>query len=136
MSTTFETGCLKDVIINLKVISLQCSWFQKLYDENFHEWKVILLYLICNTIGQNFKFHSNLSYDTKLLTSFLVFYKNIFHYWSQHFIVPPELPSCILSTFYNKDILISNKPIYFKYFSNNNLNYATQLFDDTGNTKK
>ena len=136
MSTTFETDCLKNVIINLKVISLQCSWFQKLYDENFHEWKVILLYLICNTIGQNFKFHSNLSYDTKLLTSFLVFYKNIFLYWSQHFIVPPELPSCILSTFYNKDILISNKPIYFKYFSNNNLNYATQLFDDTGNTKK
>ena len=37
---------------------------------------------------------------------------------------------------YNKDNLISNKPIYFKHFSNNNLNYVTQLFDDTGNTKE
>ena len=37
---------------------------------------------------------------------------------------------------YNKDILISNKPIYFKRFSNNNLNYVTQLFDDTGNSKE
>ena len=138
MSNTFETGGLKNVDINLKVISLQCSWVKKLYDENFHELKVIPLHLICITFGQNFKFHSNLSYDTKLLTSFPVFYKNIFSYWSKHFTFSPELPSCILSTClcYNKDILISNKPIYFKHFSNNNLNYVTQLFDDTGNTKE
>ena len=138
LSNTFETGGLKNVDINLKVISLQCSWVKKLYDENFHEWKIIPLHLIRITLGQNFKFHSNLSYDTKLLTSFPVFYKNIFRYWSQHFTVSPDLPSCILSSFlwYNKDILISNKPIYFKHFSNNNLNYVTQLFDDTGNTKE
>ena len=86
-SSTFETGGLKNVDINLKVISLQCSWVKKLYDENFHEWKVIPLHLIRITFGQNFKFHSNLSYDTKLLTSFPVFYKNIFRYWSQHFTV-------------------------------------------------
>ena len=129
----FETSGLRNVDINLKVISLHL----KLFDEHFHEWKVIPLHLICITFGQNFKFHSNLSYDTKLLTSFPVFYKNIFRYWSQHFTVSPDLPSCILSSFlwYNKDILISNKPIYFKHFSNNNLNYVTQLFDDTGNTK-
>ena len=36
-SNTFETGGLKNVDINLKVISLQCSWVKKLYDENFHE---------------------------------------------------------------------------------------------------
>ena len=97
-----------------------------------------MMKIIRITFGQNFKFHSNLSYDTKLLTSFPVFYKNIFRYWSQHFTVSADLPSRILSSFlwYNKDILISNKPIYFKHFSNNNLNYVTQLFDDTGNTKE
>ena len=138
LSNTFETGGLKNVDINLKVISLQCSWVKKLCDENFHEWKIIPLHLIRITFGQNFKFHSNLSYDTKLLTSFPVFYKNIFCYWSQHFTVSLDLPSCILSSFlwYDKDILISNKPIYFKHFSNNNLNYVTQLFSDTGNTKE
>ena len=138
MSNTFVTGCLKNVDIDLKVISLQCSWVKKLYDENFHEWKIIPLHLISITLGQNFKFHSNLPYDTKLLTSFPVFYENIFRYWSQHYTVSPDLPSCILSSFllYNKDILISNKPIYFKRFSNNNLNYVTQLFDDTGNSKE
>ena len=91
-----------------------------------------------HNIWSFWSFHSNLLYDTKLLTSFPVFYKNIFRYWSQHFTVSSELPSCILSTllWYNKDILISNKPIYFKHFSNNNLNYVTQLFHDTGNTKE
>ena len=33
-------------------------------------------------------------------------------------------------------MLMSNKLIYFKYFFNNNLNYVTQLFDDTRNTKE
>ena len=42
-----------------------------------------------------------------------------------------------LFLWYNKDILISNKPIYFKHFSDNNLNYyVTQLLGDTGNTKE
>ena len=138
LSNTFETGSLKNVDVNLKVLSLQCSWVKKLYDENFHEWKIIPLHLIRITLGQNFKFHSNLSYDTKLLTSFPVFYRNIFRYWSQYFTVSPDLLSCILSSFlwHNKDILISNKPIYFKHFSNSNLNYFTQLFYDMGNTKE
>ena len=132
-SNTFETGGLKNVDINFKVLSAL-----KLYDNIFHEWKVIPLHLICITFVQNCKFHSNLPYDTKLFPSFPVFYKNIFRYWSQHFTVSPELPTCTLFTFlwYSKSILISNKPTYFKHFSNNNLNYVTQLFDDTENTKE
>ena len=80
LSNTFETGGLKNVDINLKAISLQCSWVKKLFDGNVHEWKVVPLHLIRITFSQKFKFHSNLSYDTKLLTSFPVFYKNIFRY--------------------------------------------------------
>ena len=76
LSNTVETGGLKNVDINLKIISLQCSWVKKLYDENFHEWKVIPLHLICLTFGQN----SNFSYNTKLRTSFPAFYKNIFRH--------------------------------------------------------
>ena len=109
-----------------------------MYDKNFHEWKVIPLHLIRLTFGQNLKFHSNLSDVTKLLTSFPIFYKNVVCYWSRHFTVSPELPFLILSTFlwYNKDILMNNKLIYSKHFSNNNLNYVTELFDDTGNTEE
>ena len=56
-----ETGNLKNPDINLKVISFQGSWVNKLYDENFHKRKVILLYPICITFGKHPKFHSNLS---------------------------------------------------------------------------
>ena len=80
LSCTFETGGLKSVDINLKVLTLQCSWFKKLYDENLDEWKLISFHLICITFGQYFKFHFNLSYDAKLLTSFSVFYRNIFRH--------------------------------------------------------
>ena len=61
LPNTFETGSLKNVDINLKVISLQFSWVKKLNGENFHKWKVILLYSIYTKFGQNSKFHSNIS---------------------------------------------------------------------------
>ena len=78
--------------------------------------------------------HTMLNY----LPVFLYFIKVFFVTGAQRYTVSVELPSCILSTFlsYNKDILISNKPIYFKHFSNNHLNYVTQLLYDTGNTKE
>ena len=96
--------------------------------------KILNFILICHTIPVY-----TIPYHTILLhTSFPVFYKNIFCYWSQHFTLSRKLLSSISSTFlwYNKYILISNKPIYLKSFSNNDLNYVTQLFDDTRNTKE
>ena len=71
MLRTFETNSLENVDINLKVISLQCSWIENFYEENFYEWKVISLHITCITFGQKFKFHTNLSYDAKLLADFL-----------------------------------------------------------------
>ena len=65
------------------------------------------------------------------LPVFLYYMKIFFDiFWSQHYTVSSELPSCILPTFlwYSKD-----KPIYFKHFSNN---YDIQLFYDMGNTKE
>ena len=37
LSNSYEDGGLKDVDVFTKVISLQCSWIKRLYDENFHE---------------------------------------------------------------------------------------------------
>ena len=53
----FQYGGLKNVDINSKIISLQCSWVKKLNDESFHEWKIIPLTLIKNTFGECFIFH-------------------------------------------------------------------------------
>ena len=56
----YENGGLKNVDIFSKVVVLQCSWIKKLFNNNFHQWKVILIYLIRQDFGKNFKFHSNL----------------------------------------------------------------------------
>ena len=44
--SNFDQGGLKDVDIPSKITSLQCSWVKRLFDKNFHEWKIIALFLI------------------------------------------------------------------------------------------
>ena len=52
LCNNFENGGLKHVDISSKIISLQCSWLQKLCDENFHEWKIIPSHLISKYFGK------------------------------------------------------------------------------------
>ena len=46
-----KAGGLKNVDIPNKIIALQCSWIRRLYDNSFHEWKLIPLYLIEKSFG-------------------------------------------------------------------------------------
>ena len=46
LCNNLENGGLKHVDISSKIVSLQCSWIQKLCDENFHDWKIIRSHLI------------------------------------------------------------------------------------------
>ena len=52
---------LKSVDIVHKTNALKSSWMQKLYNDNFHEWKIISLRYINRYLGKHFKFHSNLN---------------------------------------------------------------------------
>ena len=90
----FQYGGLKNVDIKSKIISLQCSWIKKLYDESFHEWKIISLPLIKNTFGECFVFHSNLDFIVSL-NSFPEFYINIFHSRKNNFVFLSLTPSCL-----------------------------------------
>ena len=53
----YEYGGLKNVDILSKVVSLQCSWIKKLFDNNFHQWKLIPLDLFRQYLAKNFKFY-------------------------------------------------------------------------------
>ena len=55
----YEYVGLKNVDIFSKVVSLQCFWMKRLFDNNFHQWKLIPVYLIRQYLGKKFKFHSN-----------------------------------------------------------------------------
>ena len=46
LCSDFKHGGLKNVNIQKKIIRLQCSWVRRLYDDSFHEWKVMPLKLI------------------------------------------------------------------------------------------
>ena len=47
----YEYGGPKNVDIFSKVVSLQCSWIKRLFDNNFHQWKLIPLYLFRQYLG-------------------------------------------------------------------------------------
>ena len=134
---TFEDGGLKNVDVKSKIISLQCSWVKKLYDGNNHDWKSIPLHYMNKYFGKKNYFHSNLSFNLALVDSFPEFYKEIFINWSNYFVSNSEVPSCIQSNFlwYNKHILVDNKPVYLSSFSDKNVNFINTLLDCLGNFK-
>ena len=57
LRNVYEAGGLKNVDISNKIIALQYSWIRRLYDDSFHEWKVIPLYLIEKSFALSFKFY-------------------------------------------------------------------------------
>ena len=120
----YKGGGLKNIDILNKIISLQCSRIRRLYDNSFHEWKLIPLFLIKNSLGSSFKFHSNLFFMRNKIKFFTSFYKEIFLYWKKYLSKKPEIPSCILSQYlwYNENIQVYKNSIYLVLFSEKNMN--------------
>ena len=108
------------------------------YDDNTHDWKIIPKYLISRFFGKKFIFHSNLNFNRILLNAFPPFYKSIFTNWKTYFYCTPESPSCILSEFlwFNEHINIENKCIFFKKFSEKNINFVYSIVSENGSIKK
>ena len=93
----YIAGGLKNVDIPSKIIPLQCSLIRRLYDNSFHEWKLIPLYLIKKSFGTVFKFQSNLLFKSSKIKFFPSFYRQIILNWKKHPAMITEVPSCILS---------------------------------------
>ena len=125
----FRHGSLENVNIQKKIISLQCSWVRRLYDDSFHEWKVILLKLTKRSFGSHFKFYSNLLINISCINDFPSFYLDIICYWKRYFSTDPETPSCILSQYlwFNKFIIIDNSYVNFTDFSTKTINFVSDL---------
>ena len=73
----YKAGGLKNVDITNKIIALQCSLIRRLYDNSFHEWTLIPLYLTEKSFGTSFKFHSNLLFKSSKTKFFPSFYREI-----------------------------------------------------------
>ena len=130
----YKNGGLKNVDIELKIISLKCSWIRRLYD---HDWKIIPLNYIHNTLSKDFTFHSNLSIPNKTLIPLPPFCKDIIKSWCSSFFSSPNVPSSISSQclWYNSYLKIDKNLSFYKEFSNKNVNYVSNLFSDFGEIK-
>ena len=93
----YENGGLKNVDIMCKVVSLQCSWIKRMYDNNSHNWKVRPLHMITQKLGKKFLFYSNSDVNPKQTNNFPQYYQEIFRKWSSNLSVSPNEPSTITS---------------------------------------
>ena len=59
-------------------------WVKRLFEDNFHDWKVIRLFLIGKHLGQNFKFDIIDIYND-LLSKHSSFYQYIFIKWINNY---------------------------------------------------
>ena len=71
------------------------------------------------------------------LSNFPPFFKNIFNFWSKCFSALSHVDSCILSqnVWYNSYIKINNTTTFIQEFSEKNINFVYQLFDNFGYLK-
>ena len=52
----YKNGSLKNIDIELKIISLKCSRIRRLYDEVDHDWIIVTLNYIHNTVDKTLLF--------------------------------------------------------------------------------
>ena len=77
LCNNYDKGGQKNVDISSKIISLQCSWIKKLYNNTNPSCKAIRLHLIKTNLGLNSKFHLNLDISIQKPKKFPIYYKNV-----------------------------------------------------------
>ena len=112
--------------------SMQCSWVKRLFEDDFHDWKIPPLFLIGKHLGKNFKFHNNIVKSNDIPSKFPSFYQDIFIKWINNFTSKSTLQSMILSEviWFNSNIKVGSNPLRFSFFSDQNLNFIGELVND------
>ena len=82
---------LKNVDLRNKITSRQYSWIKRLFEDDFHDWKIIPLFLIGKYLGKNFKFHNNIDMNNDILSKFQSFCQDIFIKWINNCTAKPTL---------------------------------------------
>ena len=120
-----------------KIINLQCSWLKQLFDDSFHEWKVIPFFYIKKVFGNNFKFHSDLDYKFRNNVLLSKFYEKILSNWIFTLIHLQSSPLVFWTNFYGtiKMCELTKKTVFFKRFSEHNVNFVMDLLDNSGKFK-
>ena len=57
---------------------MQCSWVKGLFEDDFHDWKIMQLLSTGKHLGKNFKFHNDIDINNNLLSKFPIFLSRCF----------------------------------------------------------
>ena len=93
----YEMEDLRNFNLRNEITSMQSSWVKRLFEDHFHDWKVIPLFLISKHFYYNFKFHNNFDINNDILSKFSSFYEDTFIKWINNYTAKPTLPVMILS---------------------------------------
>ena len=130
----YSKGGLKDVDIRSKFKSLHLNWITRLYDRNFHPWKLIPLYFLNSASSNTILFHPNLCVPDIMIRDVPDFYKNIILLWKNISQNPPTTTAMVLSEclWFNSHIKVDNNPITPLFCGKNSTIYLSDLFTNDG----
>ena len=120
-------GGTKKFYLRSKIASMQRTWVKRLFEDDFHDWEIIPLFLMGKQLGKNFKFHNSIDISNNILSKFLSFDQEIFIKWINNFTSKSTLPSIISSEFiwFNSNLRIDSKPAHFLSDKNLELYWPT-----------
>ena len=70
-------GGTKKFYLRSKIASMQRTWVKRLFEDDFHDWEIIPLFLMGKQLGKNFKFHNSIDISNNILSKFLSFDQEI-----------------------------------------------------------
>ena len=123
-SSLIGEGGLRDVDILSSLKSLKVSWIRRLFDDNFHPWKLFAEHFP-RLIGGQYIFHENLKIAKSvdgLVKKLPEFYRNLLSVWSHnsHILITSEInhPTDVLKQqlFNNKFVLKKKDALFDKDF--------------------
>ena len=136
MSANYDEGGLKMIDIFTKIKAQQLMWLKRFFSGNQVGWKLILSYYLKNTGGLKFLLQCNFNIQ-KLACHIPQFYVNILNTWSEITYCKPDTVEKIKNQIIwnNDQILVNNKSVYYKEFSEAGIMKIGDLFDVSGKIK-
>ena len=65
-----EKGDLENFELRNKITSIRCSWVKRLFEDDFHDWKIMALFLMRKHLGTYFRFQNNIDISNGILSKF------------------------------------------------------------------
>jgi len=136
MYSAYDEGGLKVPHIPSFIKSLKLIWIKKLINPlDFSPWKILIIDKLDKIGGHNIWNSSSNQLlwlaENKITNSF---WKDVLLAWSYRDTKPPSSSAEVLSQilWYNSDILIDKKPVYYKKLVNSNILYINDLINNEG----